>query len=160
MEIWLPIKGYPDYEVSSFGFVRSLRSGIILKGVVNWKGYLRVTLFHNRKGKLFSVHRIVAEAHLSNPEGKPQVNHLDGVKDNNRSDNLEWSTGSENILHAYATGLKPMPTNQRKLTESQVLFIRELLSLGYSAASIGRKFDLTRGAIQSIKCGRTWGWLK
>jgi len=80
----------------------------LLKPDLSNAGYLRVRLLPTRKGKLqaFSVHRLVAETWVANPEGKPEVNHIDGNKLNNSAENLEWSTKSENSLHAYSLGLR------------------------------------------------------
>lgn len=74
-------------------------TGVILKTQTNAKGYTYVVLSHNRT---FRVHRLVAKAFIPNPNNKPQVNHKDGIKSNNRVKNLEWSTNGENQTHRHA----------------------------------------------------------
>ena len=111
-EIWKPVKGYAGlYEVSNLGRLRSLprkgtKGGIISATYSNTKHYAHVPLTKNAKGRTVSLHRIVAEAFIPNPENKPQVNHKDGNKRNNAVDNLEWATPEENMQHAFRTGLK------------------------------------------------------
>lgn len=113
-EIWMPVKGYEGlYEVSNLGRLKSLprkgtRGGIIAPTYTNTKHYAHVVLAKNAKGRTMSLHRIVAEAFISNPDNKPQVNHKDGNKRNNAVDNLEWATQEENMQHAFRTGLKDM----------------------------------------------------
>ena len=111
-EIWKPIEGTDGrYEVSNTGKVRSTnynKSGICreLKQKIDRYGYCVVTLHMDGKQKYPTVHRLVAKAFIPNPENKPQVNHRSGVKTDNNVDNLEWSTTSENVQHAFDTGLK------------------------------------------------------
>ena len=121
--IWKDIKGYEGYyQVSSDGRVRSLDRYVpsnhnnykLCRGVERVldpddHGYVQTLLYNHgmngkKNGKHYSVHRLVAEAFIPNPENKPEVNHKDGDKLNNNVDNLEWVTSSENIKHAYDTG--------------------------------------------------------
>lgn len=91
------IKGYEGlYAITSCGKVWSYFSGQFLKPEITEKGYLRVSLIKNGKVKHFKIHRLVAEAYIPNPEGKPQVNHKDEDKTHNYVGNLEWMTSKEN----------------------------------------------------------------
>lgn len=115
MEVWKPVFGYEGlYEVSSDGGVRSLdrvedfkggkrkRSGKTLKLHRSHRGYLRVQLCIGGKVSFKSVHRLVCLAFVENPGGKPEVNHLDENKENNRYTNLEWATRVENGEYSHA----------------------------------------------------------
>lgn len=103
-EIWKPVAGYEGiYEVSNMGRVKSRRK--IISSVDDGKGYLRLHLSKNGITKSFRVHRLVAEAFVPNSDVSLKVNHIDGNKKNNRSDNLEWCTQAENVAHAYSNGL-------------------------------------------------------
>lgn len=118
---WRAVVGFEgSYEVSSFGDVRSVARTVkrdgprgdlsvsehVLRAQVTPKGYLRIQLGRGGQSANRLVHRLVAEAFLANPESKPEVNHRDGRKANNRLENLEWVTSSENQVHAYDTGLR------------------------------------------------------
>lgn len=124
-EIWRPVIGYEGlYEVSNLGRVKSIPrngtpGGILTPNYKNQKHYAHVALTKNAKPKTTSVHRIVAQAFIPNPDNKPQVNHIDGDKKNNCADNLEWATQSENMRHAFKFGLKDtmkaVEANKRKV---------------------------------------------
>ena len=96
---WKKIEGFENYSISSDGEVRNDNNLYVLKQHLNNKGYPMVNLWKNNKGYWRTVHRIVALAFIPNPNNKPQVNHIDGNKQNNNVDNLEWCTGSENQFH-------------------------------------------------------------
>lgn len=106
MEKWKAVSGTNNMiEVSNQGRVRSLlRGGIpyILKTQKDSKGYHRLRVTISRKKMSFKLHRMVAEAFIENPDNLPQVNHIDGNKDNNHVDNLEWVTNQQNVIHSFA----------------------------------------------------------
>ena len=116
-EIWKPAKGYEDcYEISNLGNVKSIPRMVkngrgvhlskerILKGIRDKDGYLRVRLYNNAGGRIFSVHRLVAEHFIENPQGYKEVNHKNELKTDNRASNLEWCDNAYNIR--YGTGIQ------------------------------------------------------
>jgi len=121
-EQWEDIKGYEGlYQVSNLGRVKGIdrisANGRHLKEKIlsqkhTTNGYLEVIFCKNNKVKYFLVHRLVAEAFIPNPENKPQVNHIDEDKTNNRDTNLEWMTIKENL--GYGTRIKRMAENHKK----------------------------------------------
>ena len=101
-EIWKPIPGYEEYEVSNKGRVRSLKNeGKQMSFVKNPKGYMRVKLCKFGKERRFLVHRLVGMAFVPGYDESLQINHLNGIPDDNRPENLEWCNGSRNLQHAY-----------------------------------------------------------
>jgi hypothetical protein len=123
MEIWKDINGYEGYyQISNQGNVRSIdrfdgvhdRKGTIIKPNLKQNGYLQVGLRMHSKRKWIGVHRLVAIHFIENPDNKPQVNHIDGNKQNNTINNLEWVTAKENQNHATKLGLrKNMPKGKK-----------------------------------------------
>lgn len=99
----MQIKDFPNYYVTESGDVYSRASGRIKKLKQNKLncGYLMVSLCNNGKTKKYLVHRLVAQTFIPNPENKKEINHKNGIKTDNKIDNLEWSTRSENVLHTY-----------------------------------------------------------
>lgn len=129
-EIWKDIKGYEGvYQVSNYGRVKSLQRYRVSKSGTNQNvnekilkqscgkthKYLNVTLAKNKKNKTFQIHRLVALYFIPNPLNKSQVNHIDGNKQNNCVDNLEWCTCKENIHHAWKNGLNHISEKHRKV---------------------------------------------
>lgn len=108
-EIWKPIPGLKGkYEASNLGRIKRVQgigAGKILQGTLD-RGYLYATLTIDSKSKFYYFHRLVAMTFLPNPENKRTVNHINGIKDDNRVENLEWATNSENLQHAWDTGLR------------------------------------------------------
>ena len=104
---WRRIKEAPNYMVSSLGDIKSLPMkgnfwrGKLLRTKIDKGGYKRIWLYVDGKSKEVLIHRLVAQTFIPNPCDKPQVNHKNGDKTDNRVDNLEWVTASENELHRY-----------------------------------------------------------
>ena len=110
----IQIQEFPDYYVDQNGIIYSKKYGKtrIIKQQNHYKGYKIVTLTNKESKKTLKVHRLVALAYLPNPLHKDQVNHIDGNKTNNVLSNLEWSTQSENQIHAHKTGLMQNKINK------------------------------------------------
>lgn len=104
------------YSIDELGVVRNILTGKILKQHYTKDSYLCVTIYVNGKPKNCRVHRLVAKAFIPNPENKPFVNHINGQRDCNKVENLEWCTPAENIQHAVSTGLC-IPRNERSVIQ-------------------------------------------
>lgn len=103
--MWSKIKEFPNYSVSDDGRVRNDQREKQKSLKKTPSGYLAVDLYRNGKRTTAKVHRLVGEAYIPNPMGLPQINHMDGNKFNNSSENLEWVSAKDNMAHAVRTGL-------------------------------------------------------
>lgn len=159
MEVFKQVKGYEGYyEVSNLGNVRSTsyKGTKILKPA--GKRYLQVVFCVNQKKEHKSVHRLVAEAFIPNPDNLPQVNHKDGNTKNNNLSNLEWATQEENNLHAYNSNLLSRYEDRpaAKLTKDKVLAIPHYIEEGATTDDLAKMFKVSRRCIDNIFEGKNW----
>ncbi len=156
--MWKSVVGYEGlYEVSGEGQIRShYRGGTVLKGVPNHRGYLRVTLMRDGKKHNASVHRLVAEAFISNPGRLPEVNHMDFDKTNNAVTNLEWVTQAENRAHAYCKVRRGEAHHNAKLTKPDVTAMKQMRREGATHRAIGEAFSVSRETARDACYGRYW----
>jgi hypothetical protein len=173
-EIWKDIEGYEGhYQVSNLGRVKSLERVVkrrhnttrtitekILKQRSKPSGYEYYQLSGRGILKNMYTHRLVALSFIPNPKEKTQVNHINGIKTDNRVNNLEWSTPKENAGHAMRTGLTNNKRGEEhggaKLTEDQVTEIKIRIIAEESNISISLDFPVSRGAISRIRNNKNW----
>lgn len=180
-EEWRAVVGYPDYSISSLGRVRRDTPGRLRKAVVgrilkpspNPYGYLTVSLCLGSIVRTKPIHRLVVLAFLGpSPEGKPHANHIDGVKTNNRLDNLEYCSPAENQQHAARLGLLAsgdrsgarMHPESRPRGESHWASklraddVREIRKLGpeWSSRKLAARFGVNRSTIKAIRRRAIW----
>lgn len=174
---WFPVIGYEGrLEITRCGKVRSVERMVRsrynsqrrmptreLSPFVLNSGYPAIQVRFDGKRKNVLLHRMLAEAFIPNPMGKPCINHIDGNKANFNLSNLEWVTHSENIRHALSAGLMNAPSSgpgdkspAAKLTWEQVDHIRALINLGATQASVARRFGISKGAVGFIARNETW----
>lgn len=182
-EEWKDIPGFEHlYQVSNYG--RILRIGVyrvsaryykkgryyptqIMTSSIGKHGYCRVQLFgHNGSFKTVRIHRLVAQAFIPNPENKPQVNHKDGNKQNNRVDNLEWCTNSENGKHAWDNNLRTKNFGKNNYMSKKILqytsdkkFIKEWDCIKDISRSLGYNYGYIIACCQrKYKLGHNFIW--
>lgn len=126
-------------------------------------GYWRISLRCNNKSRQYFVHRLLASTFIPNPENKPQINHINGIKLDNRIENLEWCTNRENSLHAWKTGLnnsnhcKGELHRDAKLTRLDVITIRERFDLNQSRIiDLAKDYNLSQASIAKVVYRKSW----
>ena len=166
-EIWKDIPDYEGlYQISNLGNVKSLSFGNLnseklLKSSPTNCGYYKVQLYKNHHAKMHYVHRLVASSFIPNPNNKPQINHIDGDKSNNRALNLEWVSAKENTKHATNIGLRKPPMagrtgannpNSKPILQYSLsgIFVAEWSS----TAEASRALSIPKHAISCCLCGK------
>ncbi len=173
-EIWKDVTGYEGYyQVSNLGRARScdrtiydgrwgdrLRKGKPVSANLGKRGYVYVPLCKLGKSSTMLLHRLVAKAFIGDCPDGYEVNHIDGDRCNNAVSNLEYVTPSQNMRHAYDTGLaKPMCGEMNAtalLTNEKVLEIRRLSAQGLKDAAIAPMFGISRVTVYDIRTRKTW----
>jgi len=155
-EIWKDIPHFENYEVSTFGRVRSKnyrKTGVskILISSLGKSGYYTVDLCKNGVSKKVKVHRLVALSFIDY-KGDKVVNHINGIKTDNRAKNLEWVSQKQNVLHIYKNKLK----SSVKLTVEDVINIRRELVDGVKQKDLSVKYNVCNQHISDIKHRKTW----
>ena len=164
-EEWRDVVGYEGlYQVSSMGRVKSLERRFIdkigreryvkecfLKPCADRGGYLRVGLCDGKKQKTFKVHRLVCEAFHENPDNKPQVNHINEIKTDNRASNLEWATARENSN--FGTRNERVAKARSKLV-GQYAQDGELIKVWPSTMEVERQAGFSQGNISKAANGK------
>ena len=176
LEEFTPMVGYEDfYEISNFLRVRRLprlirnksalfvsKERIVVSYFSKSIKYMVISLTKNSKKSQMLMHRLMAIHFIPNPENKPDVNHKNGIKTDNRVENLEWCTKSENSQHASKSGLlkihKGEDSVRSKLNEEQVLKIRELFNQNpkINKSSLAREFKIGNTTLHHILKRNTW----
>ena len=152
------VKDFPNYLVTRDGRVISKYTNREI-GCSDVLGYRRAALYKDGEKYTRKIHRIVAETFIPNPENKPQVNHKNGNKSDNRVENLEWATAAENGQHAYDTGLNVSQKGEKhggsKLSKESVLEIRQNAQ-GLTLGALGEKYGVSIATISFIINRKTW----
>jgi hypothetical protein len=163
MEEWKTIAEFPEYAVSNLGRVKRLTAsqGAVIGKVLkpyDSNGYLKVSLTAKDKKRKVAVHRLVLEAFVGKPIGKLDCCHWNGIRTDNRIDNLRWASRSENVKDAKRHGTFPIgeKNGQAKLTANDVKKIRDLKMTGHTEMDLAKMYNVSRGAISDICRMRNW----
>ena len=154
MNNWKDVVGFSGYKVNEYGEVKSFKrykEGRLLKPYKDKDGYLCLSLRVDGKSKAQKLHQIVAKAFLDNKDNNIQVNHKNGHKFDNSKNNLEWSSNLSNQRHTWNNDLKTI-----KLTNKDVLEIKELIKQGRKNKDIAPLYDVDPSTISNIRNGNTW----
>ena len=157
MIIWKPFRN-TRYNISSDGRVFSKLSNKELRPIPDGRGYLAVSLWVDGEMEKYKIHRLVAEVFIENPNNLLEVNHKDGNRHNNTVENLEWLSHSDNMKHAWETGLmcRGSECSISVLNEESVVEIKYMFLKGLTNQDIAEIFGVARGTISKIRQKKTW----
>ena len=159
IEEWKCILGFEQYSVSTYGNIRNNATNKVLKPRIRKDGYLQVSVKPDgqKSNKTFRIHREVANAFIDNTDNLPHVNHIDGNKQNNKVPNLEWSSISDNMKHAYDNNLRKRTrgsaSNLAVLSDQDTLEIR---ASTLTNAQLASKYGVHNSTISRIRNNKTW----
>jgi hypothetical protein len=159
METWRFFSECSDYLISDRGTVISLKRNIIFKKQYDACGYVQYNFCIKGVHKAFLAHRLVAMTFLPNENNYPQVNHINGIKADNRVENLEWCTSAYNCQHAWDNGLnkgggqKGVPKKKRRLSAEQV---RQIRSNDHTIKYYSDLFKVSFSAIQIVRARKVY----
>ena len=158
MEVWKTITNFENYEVSNYGRIRrKYLKGYRYRKPVIQLGYNTVTFSIGKDFKKFQVHRIVAYEFLCNKENKRCVNHKNGIKTDNRTENLEWCTHSENEKHSFdKLGKITNGIIRRKILLKDVQIIKDLYKYGLSQRKIAKQYNVSSSTISLLINNKTY----
>ena len=173
-EIWKDVVGYEgNYKISNLGRLMACDKVFTHRGFIMHKnakilstrigrgGYEYTVFSVEKKRKTVKIHRLVADAFIPNIDNKPAVNHINGIKSDNRAENLEWATSKENTLHAIANGLKIGVRGEKshlsKISKDIVSKIREMYSIGgISQSKVAKLHGISQSQVYRIVNHHNW----
>ena len=164
IEIWKDVPGYEGiYQVSNLGRIKSMsrirvngRAKILTKDKIllskTLNDYVKIGMTH----KYVLAHRLIAKAFIPNPDNKPQVNHINGIKTDNRVVNLEWNTRSENIKHADNSGLRNLKGENNSRSKLSEIDVFEIRKSDKPIIFLSKKYNVGRNCISKVLHKKTW----